>query len=45
MTIREVKTDNLSFGLSVLYGWIRFFKRLLQLSYNLSFKNGKIEEM
>ncbi|KAL4152921.1 hypothetical protein QTP88_000754 [Uroleucon formosanum] len=38
MVKREVKTDNLSFGISVLHGWIRFFECLLHLSYKLPLK-------
>lgn len=38
MVKREVKTDNLSFWISVLHGWIHFFECLLHLSYKLSLK-------
>jgi hypothetical protein len=35
---REVKTDNLEFGLSVLHGWIRIFKCLLHIYFKLPIK-------
>ena len=35
MIAREVNTDNLEFGLSVLHGWIRMFEFLLHLAYKL----------
>lgn len=38
MLTREVKTENLEFGLSVLHGWIRFFENLLHLAYKLPLK-------
>lgn len=42
MIKREVKTDNLAFGLSVLYGWIRFFKGLLHFSYKLPLEKWQV---
>lgn len=42
---QEVKTNNLSFGLSILHGWIRFFKGLLHLSYKLPLNKWQLEEM
>jgi len=44
MMIWEVKTDNLSFGLSILHGWIRFFECLLHLSYKLPLKKWQARE-
>lgn len=38
MIQRDVKTDNLEFGLSVLHGWIRFFECLLHIAYKLPLK-------
>ncbi|XP_017473241.1 PREDICTED: uncharacterized protein LOC108364163 [Rhagoletis zephyria] len=35
---KEINTDNLQFGLSILHGWIRFFECLLHLSYKLPIK-------
>lgn len=38
MIVREVRTDTLEFGLSILHGWIRFFECLLHLSYKIPIK-------
>lgn len=38
MVKKEVKIENLQFGLSILHGWIRFFECLLHLSYKLPIK-------
>ncbi|XP_049301884.1 uncharacterized protein LOC125775388 [Bactrocera dorsalis] len=38
MIEKEVKMENLHFGLSTLHGWIRFFECLLHLSYKLPIK-------
>lgn len=38
MIKKEINTDNLQFGLSILHGWIRFFECLLHLSYKLPIK-------
>lgn len=35
MINREIMTENLQFGISVLHGWIRFFECLLHISYKL----------
>lgn len=35
MMRRNVKTENLGFGLSVLHGWIRMFECLLHIAYKL----------
>lgn len=35
---REVKEENLKFGMSTLHAWIRFFESLLHLSYKLDLK-------
>ncbi|XP_060800854.1 uncharacterized protein LOC132903670 [Amyelois transitella] len=35
MVKRDVNTDNLRFGLSILHGWIRCFECLLHLAYKL----------
>lgn len=32
---KEVKTDTLEFGLSILHGWIRFYECLLHVAYKL----------
>lgn len=38
MIIRDINTENLGFGLSVLHGWIRMFECLLHLGYKLPLK-------
>lgn len=38
MINREIKTENLQFGISVLHGWIRFLECLLHLAYKLPIK-------
>lgn len=42
MVKREIHTDNLSFGLSILHGWIRFFECLLHLSYKLPVEKWQV---
>ena len=39
MVQRNIKTENLGFGLSVLHGWIRMFECILHLAYKLPIKN------
>ncbi|CAH1107348.1 unnamed protein product [Psylliodes chrysocephalus] len=38
MINREITTQNLQFGISVLHGWIRFFEVLLHISYKFPIK-------
>lgn len=38
MIARNVNTETLQFGLSVLHGWIRFFECLIHLSYKIPIK-------
>lgn len=49
MILKDIKTDNVAFGLSVLHGWIRMFECLLHLSYKLPLKKwqarGKEEKL
>ena len=45
MIKKEVKTENLQFGLSVLHGWIRFFEYLLHVSYKLPIKKWQARTM
>ena len=45
MIMKEVKTENLQFGLSVLHGWIRFFECLLHISYKLPIKKWQARTM
>lgn len=38
MINRQITTENLQFGLSILHGWIRFFECLLHVAYKLPIK-------
>lgn len=44
MISRDIKTENLEFGLSVLHGWIRIFECLLHMSYKLPVKKWQVRE-
>lgn len=41
---RPIKTDYLSFGISVLHSWIRLFESLLHLSYRLPIRTWRVDK-
>lgn len=42
MRTRETRQEMLSFGLSVLHAYIRFFECLLHVAYRLNIKSWKV---
>ncbi|KAJ8892327.1 hypothetical protein PR048_004907, partial [Dryococelus australis] len=46
MSRREISTDNLQFGMSLLHGWVRMLEWLLYFAYILYYqsRSGKLEE-